>query len=684
MRKKTVGKHIYTDVQLELKLLYRSISFWVLAVIWFVLLTLFIISVPSAWRTGNAFTTSGWVTQVMITGGIFLGIIRSSTERKEYCEEIYYTVYNAALYRYVSKIIVIFIMGIFILISGSITVFLSFFLHDVVGAYYLPSMAYIALYWVIPFAISGIMGLFIGVAANTKAVYPLAFMLSIALGPLVPKLAEPLMLGGGGILSQYYNMFNVGQMDPNSMISESYGYCLNTELWIARLCILSGAVILFVNRAVVEKRKKILKISLILISLILIASGYIGANCIFKIQYNKCQDAELIAYYRENPEPEFSEVNDDDVYEIEGYDIILDDGLSFEISADIEVNIWNASKPMVFTLFHGFVINECNIDGHECEYETQGDALIIHNKGSYTGDHVLHLTYKGRPPLNLYKASDKWVLPGIFAWIPEEYVGKALEAETMATALFNYPAGKKDTLFKLKYLGKNDVFCSLNRTNKNYWEGISSGITICSGWFDEKDEDGISVIYPILYPENVGQAVNLMQNLNSSVPIIYKEMLGETVDVSVKKIFVFPSILQNNLGEGIYILNDHVILCIYMDNGGYLIEEADGVSLLDFILKTDGWDDSDYYFKQIFEYMYLDNLISRGVSKSKQGLSFESIIDYIGNDKKSLAEAAVRAYQFQKSLDTEEQVAFFKRFLNLLNKGVSSKESVAALESIIG
>ncbi len=102
------------------------------------------------------------------------------------------------------------------------------------------------------------------------------------------------------------------------------------------------------------------------------------------------------------------------------------------------LNITDDKHPLVFTLFHGFEIPKCTIDGRKEMFRVEGDALIVENIRYKTGNHILSLEYEGIPPINLYMASDKWILPGMFAWIPVEYVGKAMANEWDTLAMFNY------------------------------------------------------------------------------------------------------------------------------------------------------------------------------------------------------------------------------------------------------
>ena len=682
---KGASKKINKDLQLELKLIFRGVSLWVVVAIWFILLVLFTISVPSAWRTGNAFTTSAWVTQTLLTCGMIFGTIRSSSERKAACIELLSSVSHARMIRICSKILAVLLLGLFVFVTGSISICLYFIKHEITKAYYLPSIAYIALYWSLPLVTAGALGCFFGSAIRSKLVYPVVFAFSFVLGPLIPKMTAPFLLGSGGTLYQYYSMFNIGQLETDSMMLEAYGYCLNAELWAVRISVLIGALIFGIYPALCYGKRKIFKVPFVFVAIGFFALGFTGANQILKIQYNRYQDAVMERYYKENPEPQFSvSISDiNSAYEIEEYSIELDDGLALKISTEIAVSIRDADIPMVYTLYHGFDVKKCRFDGVSMEFTRAGDALILGGSEYRSGQHTIYLEYEGRPPMNLYKAGDKWVLPGMFAWIPVEYVGKAMENENMSTALFNYPGDKKDVPISLVYKGTHKVFCSLSETEDDFWKGTSSGVTICSGWFDEKDVNGISVVYPMLYEQNPEQAVNLMMNLKKEIPVVSEEMLDEKKEMNAKKIFVFPSILQNNLGNALYTLSDHVIACIYFDQGGFLIEQADGITLIENLLKTGGWAYADFDMVHLFERLYLDNLKNRGILKTGYEPNIESLINTLENKRKNIAGLAKKMVQYLRIADKKEQIRFFRKYLDLINSGATVNEVISVLSILM-
>lgn len=665
------------SIRIEFVLFVKSINVWAFLVLWFVVLVYFcsLLFTYFQFTLGDAFISQGLVTQSLLTGGIILGAVISSNERKEDCEEVFYVISRMHFHKILAKVVLLLSMSLFVFVTGTLTVFIVFHFLGAAEAYYIPSTAYILLYWVMPFFISGMIGCIIEQAVRSKMVYPIVIGISVLLGPLVPKLAEPFMLTGTGAQYQIYMLFNLGDLNLHATLNESYGYCLNKELWIARLSVLVGIFLMLpiINR---YKRKgyKFIRNIVILVTVSLVFIGISVANRVVKLQNWYLRQAELIDYYSDNPEPDFGEsINDiSSAYDITGYDISIDDGLKLNICTDVGLDIKNKKSPLVFTLFHGFEIIKCTIDGKEEEYKVAGDALIVENTKEYEGKHLLRLEYKGIPPANLYKASNKWILPGMFAWVPVEYVGKAMANEWDTFAMFNYPDNKNDVPIKVEYIGNNEVFCSLDEKNDK-WEGVSSGITLACGWLDEKKTGKISVVYPSLYPENVKQAGAAIDGLLAITSAASKELKGEDKCFEADKIFVFPSLLHSYSSSGLYFFRDHIVMCIFFDQGGSLIEAIDGRSVVDSVARTNEWNRVDRDVVWIFEYAYLESLCIRGIYNG-EGLyipPFESLIETIRDDEKrlDLANMAQRIHDYISVADAEKQIEFFRNFLELMDTG---------------
>lgn len=684
MEHEEIGTPFGEALRIEFLVFLRSMSFKLLMVFWFVILTFFCITVLSNSIIGNAFSTSGIITQALITGGITLGAIIASEERRNRCDEMLSSIEGTYRCKILAKVVFLVIVGFFIMMSAVLTVFILFFFLKAEPVYYASSAAFMALYWIIPFLTAGMFGCFCSFMIHTRAVYVVTTILSLVLGPILPEILAPLFMGGWASLDRYLLLFNMGPIDLHSPMSESYGYCLNPEVWTARVCILTGACFLVMSMMTDRHRERSVKrLAGYVAAVTVLFFGFVLSQYVYMIQSPTYRFDELITYYKNNPEPDFerAEYAVSDVYEIASYRIRLDDGLKLKIKADIDIEVRDGEKKLIFTLFHGFVVNECSIDGTACNYETAGDALMIENHQGGTGHHILTLCYEGLPPGNLYKAGNKWVLPGMFAWIPVEYVGKTMKNETLATELFNYPGDKKAVPMQVEYTGNHEVFCSLEGED-DFWSGCSNGITIACGWFGEKTVDGISVVYPLLSSRNPEQAATLMKGINELLPVLYDEMMVEHRVRENDKVFIFPSIYSQGMNDGVYFIDDHVILCLYYDQKGNLIENMNVMNIIEGAFRSDGWTirGQDYlreYVVALFKAAYSDSLYYRGKNDYENIVFLNS-----GNEIARLKESAgdVDFTKMARFIDDivskgmeEEQLEMLRKYRDLLDNEMDTK-----------
>ena len=85
MNVRSIGRQIKENTCIEFRLFFVSISFRIFIAVYLILMGLFVISALQYSRLGNTMTTSGILTQSLITVGIVLGAVQASNERKSAC-----------------------------------------------------------------------------------------------------------------------------------------------------------------------------------------------------------------------------------------------------------------------------------------------------------------------------------------------------------------------------------------------------------------------------------------------------------------------------------------------------------------------------------------------------------------------------------------------------------------------
>lgn len=681
----------------EMKYLFRGKGLLLIVLAWFILLVLFcmaVISVPT--HIGDSFTTSGWVTQILIFGGMSIGALLASRDHRSRCEETLIAIPKVYKCKMFSRMLILLIITLVLDITAVLSVFLVFWIKGAPGIYYWGSAAYITLYWTSPFMISGMMGLFLGQTMRSKFIYVLMVLISLILGPLIPLAVSSMALSGHGQLFEYYMLFTIGQLDPNGAVYEAYGYSLNNELWLMRFFQVSAVVLLLIYASLKHdgRRKKVLRTCMWIVAIFLWGFSVWGTNRVSHIQLERYRYNELNEYYINNPEVSGTLTDKDHVtdgqddaglpYTIEEYRINIDDGSCLYIETEISC-IFNNTDKIILSLFHGFEVKNCSIDGMKMRYEQVGDSVIIHNDGIYSGIHSVLMEYSGLPPANLYKDEDKWILPAGFAWIPVEHIGKVMENETNINAYFSYPRNKKDVPISVRYNGNNTVYCSLNDMDENYWTGDSSGATLFCGWFDSFKYGSAEFIYPAMCPENPDHAQVFYDRIKESYPIITEELLGERRILLADKVFITASLLYLHAEGRLFIYNDHIIACLTEDYTGRIIENMSGLDTVRAIVQSPGWQEIGQDYIYLFLDGYMESLYKRGKYTYNDYVPLSRLInnaEETGNNE--LADICKDVQKLIDSGDSNKQISFFHDYLELLNAGTMNGREIRKLIAVYG
>ncbi len=688
-------RRIQDSIIIETKLFIRSRSTKVFLLLWFATLLYFCISVFGNHEIGTAFRGSGWLTQILIVCGMTIGVLHASMERREWCEEVIESLPHGISCKAVAKIVLLLGTGMVLFFSSVITVVMVFFLQRAPRIYWMASFSYVFLYWILPFLISGVIGWILGINVRTKIVYPVTLLVSLVLGPLIPMGVGVFLLSRNGSLYDLYVIFDVGQLDPNAPFYESYGYELNGILWLARLGQLV-AVCIMVLFILLKKEKignGVKRASLLILAIFLYTVGIYGSLKILRIQKEKYRTSELYNYYGMYRNLSIDELGEGYrgvggrihvPYEIQGYDITVLDGLSMNIKVKIEVMIVEKCSNIALTLWHDFSVNSCVVNGTKSGFRQDGDTMIIPSTGEEGTMLELVVEYKGIPPVNLYKDTNKWVLPGLMPWVPVEYVGKAMIDEMNQGELFRYPKDKKAVPVSVCYEGGHDVFCSLYGSGHNKWVGVTSGVTMACGWFEEAYRDGYDIVYPSVCPSDPEHVVQLLNRFSELIPIISGELLEKGEKQISNKVFIFQSLLYNHAPGGIYLLDDHVLMNLSFNNDGEAMDFIGFDEAVAATLRTDGWGCNEEIYVDIFRYAYTTSLENRGLITEDMGEGKKMLTwleGMLGSffGRPDDAELCRKMGLVIDDIENKRQVEFFKEYLALLDEGRADYTTVCEL-----
>lgn len=673
-------KHCFYE---EISLICRTKTFMILSIIWFIILVLQNIAIISiSTHIGDSITSSGWITQILIFGAMSIGVILSSRDYKNLCEEIFISIPSVYKYKTYGRLSALILIAFLLFVTAILSVFIVFAILNVPGIYYMTTTAYIILYWILPFIISGVLGMVLGQIVRTKLIYLVTGLLSLILGPIIPLVIGAFALSSHGSAFEYCMLFSIGQLDPNSAIYEAYGYVLTNDLWFVRfLLLVAGILLIFLMILKHEgKTKSGIRVCIFICSIILWFLSILGTNKVSHLQLERYRFSELNDYYQENPEPDKSILGESYLmttehtqqlpYTINEYFINVNDGTELHFETSISITIHNKNEVIAFSLFHDFIVKECFIDNHKILFEQEGDSLILREKNIQIGTHTILVKYSGLPPANLYKDNNKWILPASFAWIPIEHIGKTMENEQDNNKYFRYPKDKKDIPITVKYLGNNTVFCSLKNGKDNTWFGDSTGATLFCGWFEAFEGNSATFIYPSICPENPIHAEVFYDRIMTIYPIITEELLSEKKTISPNKVFITTSLLYLHADGKLFINNDHLLVCLTEDYSGRIIESMSGFDTIMAITQNPHWDYVESDFIYLFVDGYINSLHNRGKYEYNDYVPLNRLISSAsetGNQEMVILSSKLQ--YLIESVSEKNQIIFFRNFLSLLNSG---------------
>ena len=122
-------------------------------------------------------------TAYQVQAGIFLflmgGVLLAREEAMTDSEEVFQTIRGGLLAKLVAKFLLLLLMSFLFTACAYVITSVLYGQFDIPSNFYLPSLRYLVLYWLIPFLITSTIGLALGVWIRSKWVFPLAMLLGL-------------------------------------------------------------------------------------------------------------------------------------------------------------------------------------------------------------------------------------------------------------------------------------------------------------------------------------------------------------------------------------------------------------------------------------------------------------------------------------------------------------------------
>lgn len=332
-----------------------------------------------------------------------------------------------------------------------------------------------------------------------------------------------------------YPLFSIFNIYPKefSRTNLSYGITLNQKtiflyfFWIALLSLL-----VFLLQKFRDKRIKLTAVGL---SVIMLVTGIIGTALPFS-EYDNSYDpqkgvsADAWHYMlKKNDDCLAMQYEEPADFSIASYE--MDFKIKRILTAEVNVYIDKSNlSEYKFTLYHGYKINEItDKNGISLEFKRDGDYVTVYPKDSTD---VISFKYNGSSP-HYYSNSQGTFLPAGFAYYPINgfhYIYDVGLQGRIGVRLNN------EVPIDVNIQASNRIFSNLNRISENKFSGKADGLSIFSGFYEEREIDGCRLVYSSLDTADCS---------NDYIDNDFADFIKENKNtLDGKTIFIIPSVFS--------------------------------------------------------------------------------------------------------------------------------------------
>lgn len=519
---------ILSSTILEIKLLTRSI--WTYGAI--ILLGVYIaLGFPEFIiqdDPGRALMGSAYV----VVGGMILSLIWGYTSvNREKFSSLHETIQsyeNGWRTTIIAKLLSL-IAGLFFVYLFSLGILIiRFALADVPTDFWTLAFPYLLLYWILPFVVSGIIGMNIGLlTGESKISYLLIFIVWLLFSPLATVFIDfPYNESISKTLS-VLQLFNIGQSSMFTPFDPVYGLPLETYRWwkvLFWLSLSSAVLYILSSRKVFFQKQQMVFSFLSLITPALFLALWMQPD------QPRFEEGATVSESYDNRYMERPDLTPfDPGFSIQAYDIQIRSDRQLYVNMKMDVMIDKPLKELLFTLYHGFEIKEVTIGSDSIPFNQTGDEVILNlNQPLPKGEKVsLQWKYEGISSPYFFANEQAVYLPNYFPWYPVS--GKKPVA--LEYIKYNAEVQKQNISYSLRYEGPTPLYTNLPQTESNQWEGTAAqGITLVSGMVTQTYIDGMTVVHPISLFKMMQGFPDFLQQVQQTREILIKDLQVSNVD----------------------------------------------------------------------------------------------------------------------------------------------------------
>lgn len=416
------------------------------------------------------------------------------------------------------------------------------------------------MYFFVADTIAVLLGMVLSNIKNNIIAYVLLILCTFMFSPLSFMLPDAVSAASNKIyIYPFFYMFEIFPKDFAAQNYDAYGFPLNSTNYMRAvfwLFLFIGILCFKYLKRNQTARKAAVSLSLVAV----ILSGVIANLSYSEYPYHMndpVKGYEGIWYYRfRDAETIPMQYNESADFEITAMDIDLKVGRQLGAITSVQVDDTSLSS-YKFTLFRNYKIKSItDKNGNKLKFDRYSDYITVYPAEGEKTDKII-FEYSGYND-SYYSNSQGIRLPAGFAYYPINgfhYVYDINEQDYLVNSL------DKSIPIHLTVDAKKTVYSNLERTEngKNEFSGISDGVTIVSGFYNETEVEGCRLVY-------IDYGIHNERMINETLVNLINQDKNKYAD----KVFIVCNAYGYNVG---YEYSDHIIFNSESDIMGILMGE---------------------------------------------------------------------------------------------------------------
>lgn len=565
---------VINSVSIEMKMINRNILTYIIFIGGIIQFGFIVSGRLEANSLGGALTSTGAIVQGGLFGFIIFGFFLTRQEAASSSEELFNSIPYGYSLKIYSKIITLIIYLLFLFCMLMIVIAAYYLYYNVPYIFYYQSSLYLLMYYIIPFFISGLLGVVIGTLVKSRLVYPILIIVGVLIGPLNVMIFENFMAVFNINFSGLLYALNLGQADVHQPFDPVYGYQLENERWLHRLAwVLLVGLVLYIRISwkTSKSRIKIVVAGFIILPVVV----FLGMR---SMSSNLLKDSRYTMFYDHNyynqitkSKDQIEQSPDKDDWFISKYYIQLEINEGIVVDANIKLRSNSRVNQINLSLYHQFKVEKITDENaNALKFDQINDNIIVYFDKPVVEKEKkeLNIKYSGISSPMFYANKQSILLPYYFRWYPTIGDSPAM-AVTEQGNLVRLPSQLSNLYdFKLIYNGPSPLYTNLKQISGDTWSGsTSNGVSLVSGkMMNSTIVNDVKIVYPYALENMMATVPDFIDNLRET-----RKRISEDLDLSYpdlpKTVFFISTPIEDstNIIRNQWSANDQVILSVSED-----------------------------------------------------------------------------------------------------------------------